>query len=145
MFDDKYIVAEFDDERRILHISYKTRVRPTTRKHLDLKFSALRSLLDKYTENGRIYLVIDMSNIILEPELKYDYAKHAKAISDEYIMPGGIARYGYQITRITVRSSYNDILGENPNIFNSREEAYTFIYRLIEEHRAAGMPSAVSR
>lgn len=129
-----YLEIEFDKSARILHLSYKAKIHATTRQHLDAKFTALRSILNKYAEHGRIYLIIDMSNFIMDPELKSSYAAHAKAISEQYIMPRGIARYGYQITRITVRAGYRD-LGESPNIFGTREEAYDYIYALIKEQR----------
>jgi hypothetical protein len=131
--------TDFDERRRVLHVAYKRKTHPTTRAHLEMKFGALRALLDRYIPSGRVYLIIDMSNLILEPELKTAYAELARGIRDTYIMPNGIARYGFQITRITVRQSYNMYLGENPNIFNSREEAYAYIHALIDRHRKAGI------
>jgi len=134
-----YLVADFDEEKRILHLSCRNKTHPTTKEHLRIKFDAFRELLAKYTATGRIYLIIDMSNFILEPELIKLYAREAKRIRDIYIMPNGIARYGFQITRITVRQSYTQYLGEDPNIFNSRQEAYSYIYSLIEEHKRSGI------
>lgn len=138
-FSPDYLITDFDKTNRILHLSYRTKIHPTTHKHLQIKFGALRELLGKYTATGRIYLIIDMSNFILEPELKDLYAKEAKRIRDIYIMPNGIARYGFQITRITVRQSYAQHMGEDPNLFYSREEAYLYIHGLIEEHKRAGI------
>lgn len=134
-----YFVTEFDEARRILHLAYKQTVHPTTPVHLEMKFTALRTVLDQCISTGRIYLIINMTNFILEPELKAKYAELVRGIRDTYIMPNGIARYGFQITRITVRQGYNTYLGENPNIFNSRGEAYAYIYSLISRHKKAGI------
>jgi hypothetical protein len=138
-FGPDYLVTEFDEKRRILHISYRRKIHPVTDAHVEMKFRALRRILDRLTRSGRVYLIIDMSNFILEPELKAFYGEQARRIRDLYIMPNGIARYGFQITRITVRRGYAEYLGEDPNIFNSREEAFAYIYALIEEHKRAGI------
>jgi hypothetical protein len=137
-------VTEFDEAHRILHMAYKRTIHPTTPAHLEMKFKIFRDILDQYIPSGKIYLIIDMTNFILEPDLKTKFAELARVIRDEYVMPDGIARYGFQITRITVRQSYNIYLNENPNIFNSRQEAYDYIYSLIDKHRAAGMTTEAS-
>lgn len=138
-FIPDFFDIEFDEAHRILHLAYRRTIHPTTTAHLEMKFDALRKVLDHYISSGRIYLIINMTNFILEPDLKAKYAELARGIRDKYIMPGGIARYGFQITRITVRQGYNTYLGESPNIFNSRGEAYTYIHALIDRNRQAGI------
>lgn len=140
---DCYLV-NFDEERRILHVAYRYRVHPTTIEHLDIVFASFRKMLDKYTDSGRVYLIIDMTNIIVEPNLKSAYAERARPIIEKYVMPRGVARYGYQITRITVRASYREHMGESPNIFNSREEAYDYITSLIEKNNLSGEAEPLS-
>jgi len=135
-----YLDLEFDQTRRILHIGFKSRIHPTTKEQLDRKFAVLGEILGPYTKSGRVYLIINMSNVIFEPELKTAYVANAQAIQDKYIMPDGIARYGFQITRITVRQGYAEQSGEDPHIFNSREEAFAYIEALIERHQSAGIP-----
>ena len=140
-----YFDLEFDPVRRILHIGFKSRIHPTTKEQLGRKFAVLGEILDPYTKSERLYLIINMSNVIFEPELKTAYVAHARAIQDKYVMPDGIARYGFQITRITVRQGYAEQSGEDPHIFNSREEAFGYIESLIERHKSAGiLPAAVT-
>ena len=129
-------VTEFDEQSRILHVAYRRRVHPVKEEHLDKAFADFRELLDVYAQSGRIYLIIDMTNLIIEPEMKAPYVAHARALAEKYIMPRGIARYGYQITRITVRAGYQQYMDESPNIFNSREEAFKYIYSLIEKNES---------
>lgn len=132
-----HLIADFDEQRRILHVAYKKRIHPTTREHLDILFASFRSLLDKYIDSGRFYLIIDLTNFIVEPDLKSIFATLAREMCEKYIVPQGIARYGYQITRITIRAAYHEQMNENPNIFNSRDEAYCYIYTLIDRNRQA--------
>jgi hypothetical protein len=134
MFKSDYLLIDFDEKHRILHIAYRRTIHPTSEKNLDAIFSAFEEVLAEYTKSGRIYLIIDMTNIIIEPELKAAYIARARAIMDKYIFPGGIARYGFQITRITVRAGFDQYTHDNPNIFNSKEEAYEYIYSLIEKN-----------
>lgn len=134
-----FYVTDFDESRRILHFAYKRTLHPTTPAHLETIFEVMRRELDRYISHGRVYLIIDMTNFILEPDMKARYAELARSIRDTYIMPGGIARYGFQITRITVRQSYDKYLSESPNIFNSRGEAYAYIHALIDRHQKAGL------
>ena len=141
-FAANHMIAEFDEADRIVHLSSGKPRRMTTGEHLEQAFAYLRSILDRYIDKGRVYLIIDMSNIIIEPDLKSMYATRAHAISEKYIMPHGIARYGYQITRVTVRTGYTDHLREEPNIFNSREEAYAYIRGLIAGYKNQTLSTA---
>jgi hypothetical protein len=135
IFNIDQVVVDFDEEHRILHAAYVTAVHPTTPEHLEVIFTAFKNLLEKYAGTDRIYLIVDMTNFIVEPELKAAYAYHAREIYEKYIYPRGVARYGYQITRITVRSSHGEYLNESPNIFNSREEAENYIHSLIRQNQ----------
>lgn len=138
----KSVKAEFDPVTRILHVSYTRRIRPGNVEQLNAHFANFEVMVEKYARDGRIYLIIDMSNLIFEPEFQAEYAAHARKISEVYCLPNGIARYGYQITRITVRSSYDKYIGGNPNIFNSREEAFVYIRAQIEKAKVASLPDA---
>lgn len=137
IFDIARMATEFDKENRILHVAYRAIVHPTSPEHLDIVFTAFKKMLDNYTATDRLYLIVNMTNFVIEPELKVAYAGHAREIYDKYIYPHGVARYGYQITRITVRSSHGAYLSEKPNIFNSRDEAEDYIYSLIEKRHSS--------
>jgi hypothetical protein len=137
MFNSDYIITEFDEQNRILHTAYSCRVHPTSETHLNIIFSAYKEKVAQFAESGRVYLIIDMSNLIIEPDLKAAYAAQAKDIIEKYIMPHGVARYGFQITRITVRAGYDRYMHDAPNIFNSKEEAYDYIYSLIKKEAAS--------
>jgi len=140
-----YLITDFDEEKRILHISFARKLHPGNEEHVHAIFQDFAGVMEGFTEDGPIYLIIDMTNFIIEPHLKAAYAINAQKICRKYIKPRGVARYGYQITRITVRSSYNQYLGEDPNIFNSREEAFAYIHSLIEKDRNKDTESSIVR
>jgi hypothetical protein len=129
------VKADFDPATRILHVAFTRRIRPGSEKQMAAHFAQFETLVEQYARDGRIYLIIDMTNLIFEPEFQAAYATQARKISDIYIYPKGIARYGYQITRITVRSSYDKYMNGSPNIFNSREEAFAYIHAMIEKSK----------
>jgi hypothetical protein len=122
---------DFDADNKIVHLSFRQRIDLMTSDQVDQFYGMLLGLLDRKKDRGRIYLIIDMSNLLIDPALADTYARNVKKISDQYIFPGGIARYGFKITRVTVRRGYTDHLKENPNIFQSRLEAEEYIKSLI--------------
>lgn len=132
MLCDDIFAVDFDKEKSIIHIAYKQKVVIETKAQLEAKFSRFQKLLDRYSDGGHLYVIINVSNLIIEPGLSEAYARLANEICEKSIYPNGIARYGYQITRLTVRKGYADHLKGNPNIFASREEAYDYILGLIE-------------
>ncbi len=142
MFGPDHLNLTFDDSRRILHLGYKEPFHIATEIDLKATMTAFDSLLCQLSVEGRIYLIIDMSNLIIEPELSEAYAHYVRHITETHVMPGGIARHGYQITRITVRRGYAEYLDDSPNIFGSREEAYEYIYSLIA--RQQGVPPVMA-
>ncbi|MFQ5498956.1 MAG: hypothetical protein ACE5FH_04730, partial [Candidatus Zixiibacteriota bacterium] len=64
------------------------------------------TLLQRFCNNDRIYLVVDIGHIIVEPSLLQEYQQMAKELFSQYIYPDGVARYGFEITRITVTMAY---------------------------------------
>jgi FMN-dependent NADH-azoreductase len=137
-------ITEFDSQRRILHVAYRNRIHPTSKEHLDIIFEAFSDMLEEFTALGKIYLIIDMTNFIVEPDLKSFYIANARKLLETYVIPHGIARYGFQITRITVRAGYHQYMNDNPNIFNSRDEAFEYINSVIKKNQEVPQtPAAV--
>lgn len=116
-----------------MYIASAIRIHLKTKKQIDNYFALNVKIMDQYIVDGRFYLIVDMSNLIIEPELTDIYAKHAGAICEKYIFPDGVARYGFEITRVTVRRGHEEYLNKDPNIFNSRQDAYVYINSLIEQ------------
>jgi hypothetical protein len=139
---DKYTV-EFDPANRIVHLGACERMEFNSAEMLNHWFSAFAHILNRFIDGGRVYLIIDMGNILFDTSLSDVYAGHVKAIQEKYVQPGGIARYGFQITRVTVRRGYSDHLRESPNIFNTRNEAEEYIRVLIDKDRSGPIRTGV--
>ena len=140
---DKYTV-EFDPANRIVHLGASELMEFNSPEKLDPWFSALAKILDRFIADGRVYLIIDMGNVLFDTSLADVYAKHVSSIMGKYIHPGGIARHGFQMTRVTVRRGYGDHLKENPNIFNTRAEAEEYIKALIEKDRSGPIKTNIA-
>lgn len=125
--------AEFDSARRIVLLSYPNLIEITDRQNLDQVFAEAAVILTRYAAGGRLYLIVDLHNISIDPSLAEEYSAHVTALSEQYLYPGGIARYGFQLTRVTVLRGYAEVLKLNPNLFNTRQEAEAYISSLIVE------------
>ena len=134
MADDIYKI-KFDESLHIMQLGYDKPVHLRTKNQLVVFFDTFRTICDRYKSSGRFYLIINMTNLVIEPELCCIYAQNAKSIIDNYIIPDGVARYGHQITRLTVRRAYSDHLGEDPHIFSSFAEASAHIQNLISKNK----------
>lgn len=121
---------EFDADNRILHLSYRSVVYIKTEEQLRLLMHSFSEYLRSHFGTERIYIVINMSRLIIEPELSRLYGQLAGEINDAFTYPNGIARYGHQITRITVRRGYTEYRREDPNLFGTRIEAESFLRSL---------------
>jgi len=139
MFNIDDLVGEFDEQRLIVHLTAKSPIHVTTLEQGYILSRAVNEILGRYLSRRRGYLITDYSKIIIEPEKIDEYASEIRKIMDGYLQPGGLARYGFEITRVTARLSHAAYLGGSPNLFNSKEEAYRFIDQLREEHARAGI------
>jgi hypothetical protein len=135
---------EFDSDNRILHLSYKSTVHVKTAEQLIIIMDAFKRYLKQHRESGLIYIIIDMTHLIIEPDLSRLYGRLAGEINDAYAHPHGIARYGHQITRVTVRRGYMDNRSEEPNLFGTRTEAENYIRALIARNQAESQPAPVT-
>jgi len=139
MFNINDLVGEFDEQRLIVHLTAKNPIHATTREQGYVLSRAVKEILSRCLGNRRGYMVTDYSKIIIEPEKVDEYSAEVGKIMERYLYPGGLARYGFEITRVTARLSHAAYLGGSPNIFNSKEEAYKYIDQLREEHIRAGL------
>lgn len=135
---------EFDDADRILHMAPKDSVHMATEQQLTNIMDAFGEYLVRYRDAGPIHIIIDMTHLIIEPELSGAYGRLAGRIGEVYAFPGGIARYGHQITRITVRRGYMEQSGADPNLFGTRSEAEAYIRSLIARRQAGTEPPSTA-
>ena len=131
------LIGEFDKKNRIVHLTAKRPIHVTTLEQGKALSKAVNEILAGHLGGERGYLVTDYSKIIIEPEKIEEYASAMRYIFDTFLYPEGFARYGFEITRVTARLSHTMHLGGSPNIFNTKEEAFQYIYSLIEQRQRA--------
>ena len=138
MPDLEKIIAEFDPDYRIVHITAKEPLK-FSKVEEALAFSKkVQSILNDFLSPGRGYMITDYSKIIIDPGLIDTYGQEMRIIMDTYLYPNGVARYGFEITRITAKMSHANFLGGTPNLFDTREEAFEFIRGLTKEEVGVG-------
>ncbi|MFH1687628.1 MAG: hypothetical protein ABIE70_08930 [bacterium] len=124
------LVFDFDPSTRIVHITCSEAAHIRTARHLHDLFDALHRQLSRCGPE-RIYLMIDLGKIVIDPALKPVYAKRAHETIRKYVHPRGVARYGFQITRVTVKATFDNETTSAANIFDTRHEAEEYIHSLI--------------
>ncbi len=145
MFDITKLFGEYDPNTRIVHLTAHRPINARTTEQGLILAQAVMDILKQHLGDGRGYMVTDYTRIILNPVSIHLYAKAIKDIVDTYLYPGGLARYGMEISRITAQRGHEEYLGGNPNLFDTREEAFAYIYALIERNRTeAAAPEAIA-
>jgi len=140
--DFSQLVTEYDETNRIIHLTARKPVRCVTLQQGYRLAEAVEELIKSHLMNKRGYLVVDYSRIIIEPRHISEYASAIKRLFETYLYPGGYARYGFEITRVTAHIGHEKYIKSSPNIFQTKDEAYAHIYNLIESNRGAGEDSA---
>lgn len=130
----KILQYEFDESKKILHFTYSEMVHIITEQQWRELTDYTESLISKYAENSRIYLIVDVKNLLVEPELVKTYSEYVKRVCDKYLMPNGVARYGTQLTRVTIKLGHDKILKKDPAMCKTKEDAYAYIKKQIENN-----------
>jgi len=137
MLNKNDLIAEFNEQKRILHLSGINPINISTREDLADAFSYFAAMMEKYIDDGRCYLILDLNKIIIAPDLASDYAELGKPILEKYLYPCGVARYGHQITRLTVMLSHKKLPAIEPNLYATKTEAFEYIDSLIAVNKAS--------
>ena len=146
MFDLNYLVFQFDPSTRIVHLTATDPVHITTLEQGYQFVEAVHNAFDRLLGKERGYLITNYGKIIIEPDEIKVYAEEVQKVADKYIYPDGIARYGFEVSRITAKMGYAQYLRTNPNLFETREEAFTYIHDLIRRQKQnESRTKAVSR
>lgn len=133
MITREQITSEFDSEKRILHLSLEEKHCVRTKAQMEEDFLILYRLVEEYAAQKPVYLILDITNLVIDPDLAGVYAKCAEKLNSRFVYPNGAARYGSQITRVTVKRAHREYLDNDPALFFTREEAYAYIENVRQE------------
>jgi len=114
----------------ILHVSTTREIHISNEERLEDLFVTVESKLDEL-DRDRFYVVVDLSGLVIDTNLAQAYGARAQKMAKGYLEPNGFARYGYQITRVTVMLASESSPDFEKNLFSTREEAFEYIRTLI--------------
>jgi len=130
------ILVEFAEEERIVHLSATEVLRINTEEKLNDLCGCVQERLESFGPE-KVYMIVDLSKFSIEPNLAEVYGQKIAILSEHFLYPEGLARYGYQITRVTIMIADESDPGLGTGMFGTREEAFRYIRSLIKA-RSAG-------
>ena len=108
------ITYEFDSQKSIFHLTAEAEVHITSEEGLNQLCNQVCSLLTEFTSTGdRCYMVVDLNKFIIEPELFESYGIKIQDIQERFLYNNGLIRYGYRITRLTIKMSQKQMMQNN--------------------------------
>jgi len=136
MLELSNLIIEFDTHPQIAHLTGSEKVSIETEQDADILYNMIFEKLKKYHIQP-VYFVTDLSKIRLDPILTEFCIEKSREFFSTHIYPGGIARYGYELSRVALLRAHRDFQQPEPNIFNSRFEAFAYIYGMIRKQAIA--------
>lgn len=139
------VITEFDEKRRIFHLTSKRPLNIKANIELTDLCNLVKSRLSEYAAEERCYMIVDVNKIVIDPMLTSEYMQKLKILIDHFLYPEGLARYGYQITRVTATIGHQRYFQNNPNLFRNKAEAMAFIEGLIKSRQQGKQHSTAAR
>jgi len=121
----------FDPVTRIAELSALKVLSICSKKELNTLCSDTGVLLNRVVGDERCYLAVDIGKIVIDPGLADEYAQKVEELKSRFLFPGGLVRYGYEITRVTIKL-VGLKTGELPVLFNKRDDAIKYLTQLSE-------------
>ncbi len=130
------LITDFDKEHRILHLSATETVDVRTEDDLGELCEAVQEAIQALGPE-RCYMIVDLSKIAIDPELAPAYGDKVEGMCEACLYPHGLARYGYRITRVTIRLSGRAIDASDETLFKTEDEARQYIHKQIRRREDA--------
>jgi hypothetical protein len=131
------VILDFDESKRILIVSAEEKITLETKEALNMMCKVVSSLLGKYTSDDLCYMAMDISKIAIEPSLVAYYSEKVEFLCKNYLHPGGLVRFGFEITRVTAQMGHDKYLHTDPHLFRNRHEALEYLDKLISQNKTA--------
>ena len=97
---------------------------------LDEILNRVKHDLVESSGDGRCYLMLDISRIVVEPKLAGRFFMRLRQLRDDYLYPDGLVRYGLQISGRLVRIDRSKPDMDYPALVRTSHEARKYIDRL---------------
>ena len=130
-------IVDYDPEKRILHITAEQKIIVSDEKTLNEMCNFVCSFLTENGKGERSYMIVDISKIVIDPDLAPEYSEHIKKLLDKLLYPEGLVRYGLEITRLTARLGHARNRDKEPLFFHTKDEAFAFVQGRIHQQSVA--------
>lgn len=130
MRDTRQIISEFDPELRVLHISAERPVLIDDQAVLEEIMTQINADLCDLSGRGRCYLMLDISRIVVEPQLAEHFFESLKRLREDHLFPEGLVRYGLQLGRNLVQVDQKSLDVKYTAVVRTSSEARKYIDRL---------------
>ncbi len=98
-------------------------------------------VLQKLPQHQRYYMMVNISRIVIVPELAKSYSEKVEYMCNTVLCDNGLVRYGHQITRVTAMLGHEKYFGNDPHLFGTRQEAENYLKELIKNETAGVLNS----
>lgn len=136
------LLIETDRERGILHLTAERVIRIEDEAQLGELCHKVGGVLEELPRDRRYYLMVNISRIVIVPELAKAYSEKVEFLCEHFLCADGLVRYGHQITRLTARLGHEKYLHNDPHLFGTRQEAEDYLLELIKSNAARTVDSA---
>ena len=134
MFDSKIINIQYDAAKSIMYLSLVEKYVFTDADDFKAYVKDVYSIYDRLSKGNRFYLIIDLQNLVVDQSLLKEYKEMITFMYGHYLYPNGVARFGSQLTRLTIKMGHADQKEHQPNIFPTKAEAVQYIDELIKRN-----------
>lgn len=136
------LLIEIDRDRGIVHLTADQIIRIEDGSQLEGFCRMVNDTFRELPQNRRYYLMVDISRIVIVPELARAYSEKVDFLCRNYLYAEGLVRYGHQITRLTARLGHEKYLRNDPHLFGTKQEAETYLSELSRKQAEKALNSA---
>lgn len=134
MFDPKTIDIQYDADNSIMYLNLIEKYVFNDPDEFKAYVKCVYSIYDRLAGGKRFYLIIDLQNLVVDQSLLKEYKEMITFMYGHYLYQNGVARFGSQLTRLTIKMGHTEQQDHQPNIFPTKAEAVQFIHALIKKN-----------
>ena len=127
------LAIEVNREKGILHLTADQVIRIENESQLAELCQRVGGAIQELPQNRRYYLMVNVSKIVIVPELAKAYSEKVDFLCQNFLCADGLVRYGHQITRLTARLGHEKYLRNDPHLFGTKQEAEHYLLELYRK------------
>jgi hypothetical protein len=133
MINLENVSVDYEADSGIVHLKPSEPVQVMSDEDLNALCDLVGQVMSRHCGASRCFFLVDISQLTIDPDFAHAYAEHLKGMCETYIHTDGVARYGYNITRVTARACNKSMHANDPCFFRSEADAREYLKRLREQ------------